>query len=114
MSYNFAHGNADAERGFSTNLGVVNDTRNATGLRSINGLRKIKDTIRYHGGVLNVPITKERINSVREAHSNYKSDLAMESILEAEKRANIAGQSSSAPSQTYTSKDKLAQEKVIS
>lgn len=72
-----SHGNADIERGFSENAFLLTDDRSLLSNGSINGLRATRDGIKFFGNDKphEVPITKDLLNSIRNAHSRYCYDL---------------------------------------
>lgn len=69
-----SHGNSDVERGFSRNNLLVTKQRANLANESICGLRLVQDAVRVHGGILQVPITRQMMLSVRSAHAKYKDD----------------------------------------
>lgn len=72
-----SHGNADIERGFSENAFLVSDDRTLLSDASINGLRATRDAVKFFGNnkAHEVPITKDLLEYVRNAHSKYCQDL---------------------------------------
>ena len=72
-----SHGNADVERGFSENAFLLSDDRSLLSVASINGLRATRDGIKFFGNGKphEVPITRDLLDSVRNAHSRYTLDL---------------------------------------
>ena len=72
-----SHGNADVERGFSENAFLLTDDRSLLSDASINGLRATRDGVTFFGNGKphEVPITKGLLDSVRDAHARYCTDL---------------------------------------
>lgn len=69
-----SHGNSDVERGFSRNNLLVTKQRVNLANDSICGLRLIQDAVRVHGGISQIPITRQMILTVRNSHAKYKED----------------------------------------
>ena len=66
------HGNADVERGFSTNAFLVTPAGASFSLASIVALQTIKDALCTVGSnVLRVPITLKLLRRVQNAHVCY-------------------------------------------
>ncbi|CAF1095313.1 unnamed protein product [Adineta steineri] len=72
-----SHGNADVERGFSENAFLLTNERSLLSHASINGLRATRDGVKFFGNGKphEVSITKNLLDSVRNAHSRYCMDL---------------------------------------
>jgi hypothetical protein len=72
-----SHGNADVERGFSENAFLLTDDRSLLSDASINGLRATRDGVKFFGNGKphEVPITKDLLGCIRDAHSRYCNDL---------------------------------------
>jgi len=72
-----SHGNADIERGFSENAFLLTDDRSLLSDASINGLRATRDGVKFFGNGKphEVPITKDLLDSIHDAHSRYCIDL---------------------------------------
>lgn len=66
-----AHGNAECERGFSLNKNLL-DNRSSLSIESINGLRQMKSHIKRIGGLENLKIEKEILQSVKDAGQKYR------------------------------------------
>jgi len=84
-----SHGNAAPERGFSVNNALVTKERGSLSERSIVAVRVVKEAIRMYGSCTNVPITKEMLHAVKQAHSEYAAFLEnerKEAILQEEER----------------------------
>ena len=76
------HGNAAVERGFSVNKALmVPNLQND----SLIAQRLVYDMVRQSGGVLNVPLTKDLLNSVKLASSRRKLKLTMNAETESKK-----------------------------
>lgn len=74
-----SHGNADAERGFSTNKRVVTADRSRLCEGTINAVRLLKDSMRCHEGLsTTMPVTPALVRSVKGAYSRYKEHLEEE------------------------------------
>jgi len=73
-----SHGNAVAEHRFSVNTSVLSKDRTSLDETTIQALRLVKETIRLHGGLTAVPVTRSMINAVSHAHSKYLSYLENE------------------------------------
>jgi len=74
-----SHGNADAERGFSTNKKVVTADRSRLCEGTINAVRLLKDAMRCHGGLSTMmSVTPALVRRVQGAHSRYKEHLEEE------------------------------------
>ena len=68
-----SHGQASVERGFSYNRQIEADNMSE---KSFIAMRFICDSVRSLGGdIMNVPITKEMLISVKSAHQKYKTYL---------------------------------------
>ena len=66
-----AHGNADVERSLSINKKILTPERTCLSEESLNGLRMSRDVVSMFGKVADVPVTKELLSSVRQAHKKY-------------------------------------------
>ena len=53
---------------------IINKERIKLSEITIQNLRTVKDAIKFHGGILNVAITKSMISSVKEAHRRKKEE----------------------------------------
>ena len=74
-----SHGNADAERGFSTNKKVVTADRSRLCEGTINAVRLLKDAMRCHGGLsTTMSVTPALVRRVQGAYSRYKEHLEEE------------------------------------
>ena len=84
-----SHGNADVERGFSENAFILTNDRTLLSDASINGLRATRDGVKFFGNNKphEVPITKNLLDCIRDAHSRYSIDLEKqrEELLNKEK-----------------------------
>lgn len=70
------HGQADVERGFSTNRHYVTTSRASLNEKTINSLRTVEAEIRSRGGDLSkIPVTPKMLKYFREAHKMYKKYL---------------------------------------
>ena len=71
-----AHGNADVEQGFSVNALLVSSAKTSLSSASIVALRTMKDAKRTLGSgtVLNVPITRDMLRYVQNAHAHYRKE----------------------------------------
>lgn len=84
-----SHGNAAPERGFSVSNALVIKERGSLSERSIVAVRVVKEAIRMYGSCTNVPITKEMLHAVKQAHSEYAAFLEnerREALLQEEER----------------------------
>ena len=85
-----AHGNADVERGFSTNVLLVRPTKASSSPASIVALRTIKDALCTVGSnVLQVPITLELLRHVQNAYVCYKAEKKDEAKKSEEEAAKL-------------------------
>ena len=87
-----SHGYAAPERGFSVNNALLTKERGSLAERSIVAIRVFKEAIRIFGSCTDVPITKELLQSVKQAHSEYALFLENEhkqALLEEEERKKI-------------------------
>ena len=67
-----SHGQADIERGFSTNSQILTKTRNRMSYEALNAIRTLKNYIETHGGSLqDVTATKQMRDAHKDAHKNY-------------------------------------------
>ena len=74
-----SHGNADAERGFSTNKNVVTADRARLCEGTINAVRLVKDTMRCHGGLATkMSVTPALVKRAQDAYRRYKEHLEEE------------------------------------
>ena len=62
-------GNAARERGFSINCAVVTKERGSLSEKSIVALRVVKEAVRLFDSCTNVPVTKDLLHAVKDAHS---------------------------------------------
>ena len=67
------HGNADVERGFSTNKKIVTPERTNLSPESINGNRVIKDKIKFDGvPVHGIQVTRPMLKARKDAYKHYE------------------------------------------
>jgi hypothetical protein len=78
------HGNADPERGFSVNNALLVKEKTNLNEVTVRSLRIVKDSVKHHGGIANVPITRGLLSSVKNAHKVYKE--YMDKVKEEESR----------------------------
>lgn len=76
-----SHGNADPERGFSTNKHMLNIHGSSTDQKTIEALRLVKDYINLNGGVSNIKISKDLIKRCSMARQRYEEDLKAQRSL---------------------------------
>jgi len=81
-----SHGNAAPERGFSVNNALLTKERGSLAERSIVALRVLKEAIRIFGSCSNIPITKQLLQAVNWAHSEYAL------LLESERKQALLGE----------------------
>ena len=79
-----SHGSSGPENGFSINKHIFQLHGTSLDLDTIEALRFVKDTILSFGPILDIPITKSFIQSVKLAHSCYISDLEAKRRLKEE------------------------------
>nr|XP_047123684.1 uncharacterized protein LOC124806649 [Hydra vulgaris] len=79
-----SHGNSAPENGFSINKHIIQLHGTSLDPETIEALRFVKDTILSFGSILDIPITKLFIQSVKFAHSSYKADLEAKHRLKEE------------------------------
>lgn len=72
-----SHGNADPERGFSFNKGVLQD-RESMNEGTITALRMVKDAIIQHGGVENFPMPRRLLDLCAASRKKYFLHLDIE------------------------------------
>ena len=85
-----AHGNADVERGFSTNALLVTLTVASFSPASIVALQTIKDALCTVGfNVLRVPITLELLRHFQNAHVCFKAEKEDEARKSEQKAAKL-------------------------
>lgn len=65
------HGNADVERSLSVNKKLVTAERSLLSEESVNGLRLTRDAVSMYKTFTDVPVTKELLTSVKQAHKRY-------------------------------------------
>ena len=70
------HGNADPEEGFSVNKHLLQIHGSNTGEETLEALKIVKDSITRKGGIENVKVTKAMIESCKNAHTFYISELS--------------------------------------
>ena len=66
-----SHGNAPAERGFSVNIALLSKEKMGLQEHTIQAMRVVKKAIRLHGNSNEVPITRNLLHSLTNAHSEY-------------------------------------------
>jgi len=82
IALSLAHGQADVERGFSTNKQIL-DNRTVLGEKTLHGLRTVKEVIRKYDSIVSIPITRNLIMTYRNAHREYISALDKEKEIKA-------------------------------
>ena len=93
LALNLSYGNEAPERGFSINNVLLTKERGSLSERSIVALRVVKEAIRIFGACTDVPITKELLQAVKLAHSEYAVFLEKEckqALLEEEERRKVS------------------------
>jgi uncharacterized phage infection (PIP) family protein YhgE len=82
IALSLAHGQADVERGFSTNKQIL-DNRTVLGEKTLHGLHTVKEVIRKYDSIVSIPITRNLIMTYRNAHREYISALDKEKEIKA-------------------------------
>ncbi len=77
IALSISHGQADVERGFSTNKRIL-DNRTVLGEEALRGLRTVNEVIRKYDSIVNIPISRNLISAYRNAYKEYKSALDKE------------------------------------
>ena len=72
-----SHGNADPERGFSTNKHILKVHGTSLGETVLEGIRLVKDFISLAKGVKNIDVTKGMMISCKEARARYHEELRL-------------------------------------
>lgn len=70
-----SHGNADPKRGFSENKHTL-DGRESMGEETIEAIRLVKESVRLHGRILNLPINRKLINLFENSKAAYDESQA--------------------------------------
>lgn len=87
-----AHGNADCERGFSTNKNIIS-ARSSLCIASINGLRKIKSEVRKCGGIKKVEVCPQLVACVKKSWKTYEMRTkAEQNIKEKQEEKHVVGE----------------------
>lgn len=90
------HGNADVERSLSVNKKLVTPERSLLSEESVNGLRITRDAVSMYKSIADVPVTKELLGSVRQAHKKYKERVEAEKyeaqLLERKRKEDVEQQ----------------------
>lgn len=85
-----SHGNADVERSLSVNKKLVTPERCRLSDESVNGLRLTRDAVSMFQHVTDIPITKDLLAAVRQAHQKYETrreaERKEEALLERKKK----------------------------
>ncbi|XP_012557417.2 uncharacterized protein LOC105844874 [Hydra vulgaris] len=84
-----SHGNSVPENGFSINKHIIQLHGTSLDPETIEALRFVKDTILSFGSILDIPITKSFIQSVKFAHLSYKADLEAKRRLKEKEEKHI-------------------------
>lgn len=72
LCLSLSHGQATVERGFSLNTNLIVENLQE---ESIVAQRIVHDNISFNGGVLEIPLTKELLISVKGSHQKYLASL---------------------------------------
>ena len=84
----FGHGNANVERGFSTNKRTVTDDRTRLSAESVNAIRNVKDWLSFNGvPIEQVKVTSDMLRAHQEANQIYTMRKAQEAEAEKKKEA---------------------------
>ena len=70
-----SHGNSAPENGFSINKNMLEVHGNSIEPETIEALRLVKDTILTFDSIVDIPITRDFIGSVKSARQRYFADL---------------------------------------
>ncbi|XP_065681343.1 uncharacterized protein LOC136094973 [Hydra vulgaris] len=84
-----SHGNSAPENGFSINKHIIQLHGTSLDPKTIEALRFVKHTILSFGFIIDIPITKSFIQSVKFAHSSYKADLEAKRRLKEKEEKHI-------------------------
>ena len=80
------HSNADVERSLSINKKVVTKQNTKMMGSTITGLRAVKTAVQDFEGVDKVPVTKEMVKIIQQAHALYQEELRKEKEDEKQKQ----------------------------
>ena len=76
-----SHGNADPERGFSTNKHMLSVHGTSTDQKTIEALRLVKYYINLHGGMSKMKVCKDLIKRCSMARQRFEEDLKAQRAL---------------------------------
>ena len=76
-----SHGNAEPERGFSTNNHMLCVHGSLTDQNTLEALHLVKDYINLHGGVNKIKVCKDLIKGCSMARQRYEEDLKAQGAL---------------------------------
>ena len=79
-----SYGNADPERGFSTNKHMLSVHGTSTDQKTIEALRLVKDYINLHRGVSKIRVCKDLIKRCSMTRQRYEEDLKAQRALKRE------------------------------
>lgn len=90
-----AHGNADVERGFSTNKRLITTDRVRLCPETVNACRLVKDTLNHTAGgcATNVAIVPALLRSARASSSMYMDHLQEEKVEDRSRRNKRSNES---------------------
>ena len=80
-----SHGNANPERGFSTNKHMLSVGGTLTNQKTLEALHLVKDYINLHGGVSKIKVCKDLIQRCSMARQRYEEDLKAQGALRKDK-----------------------------
>ena len=83
-----SHGNAGPEQGFSINKALIDSHGTSLSEDMIIALRRVKHRILQVGGILNFPITRPLLESVKSSRSRYVQELKEKEVRSKRKRDN--------------------------
>ena len=82
-----SHGNSAPENGFSINKAMLDIHGYSLGESTIEALRFVKDAILKHSSILDIPITRSLLDSVKDSRKWYMADLEAQRAIEKEEGA---------------------------
>ena len=97
-----SHGNADPERGFSTNKHMLCVHSTSTDQNTTEALRLVKDYINLHGAVSKIKVCKDLIKRCSMARQRYEEDLKVQRALKKDEEKAKKKKKQKKKSQTET------------